>query len=60
MQFDSNGRRQSQSEAKPLDPVALALALWLGLVVGVTGLMRLSDAASVAAMHAAIAQVHGP
>ena len=43
---DDNHRRASdQTEAAPLDPVALTLAIWLGLVVSVTALGRLGQAA---------------
>jgi len=44
--FGRKSRRAAESETAPLDPIALTLALWLGLVVGVTGLMRLSDNAA--------------
>ena len=30
-------------EPKPLDPVALTLAVWLGLMVSVAGLVRLAE-----------------
>jgi len=45
-QFDWKNRKSSESETAPLDPIALTLALWLGLVVGVTGLIRLSENAA--------------
>ena len=48
-QFDWKNRKRAESETAKLDPVALTLALWLGLVVGVTGLMRLSETAAVRA-----------
>jgi hypothetical protein len=44
--FDRNSKRRAEAETAPLDPIALTLALWLGLVVGVTGLIRLSEAAA--------------
>ena len=34
-------RRDDQTdEAEPLNPISLTLALWLGLIVGVTGVTR--------------------
>ena len=39
-----------ERELAPLDPVALTLALWLGLLATVAGLTRLSDAAAAQAM----------
>lgn len=43
--------RQDGDDARPMDPVALTLAVWLGLIVGVTGMIRLSDnAAALSAM----------
>jgi len=53
--FDEKSRRHAETEAAPLDPIALTLALWLGLVVGVTGLIRLSESA---AANAARTQEH--
>jgi len=44
--IDRERRKQAEAEAAPLDPIALTLALWLGLVVGVTGLIRLSENAA--------------
>ena len=32
----------NDDEPKPLDPVALTLAVWLGLIVSVAGLVRLA------------------
>ena len=40
-------------EPQPMDPIALTLAVWLGIIVSVTGLMRLSQEAAV---QAALAQ----
>ncbi len=39
-------KNRSDQEAAPLDPVALTLALWLGFMVIVTGLARLSESAA--------------
>lgn len=40
--------RPAQAEqAAPLDPVALALAVWLGLIATVTGLARMSENAAM-------------
>ena len=36
-------------EAQPLDPVAMTLAVWLGLIVGVTGFVRMSEHAAARA-----------
>jgi len=44
--FDRNSKKRAEAETAPLDPIALTLALWLGLVVGVTGLIRLSETAA--------------
>jgi len=51
-QFQWKNRKRTEAETAPLDPIALSLALWLGLVVGITGLIRLSDAAAENAMRA--------
>ena len=48
--------RPDGNEPVPMDPVALTLAVWLGLIVGVTGLIRMSENA---AAQAAIAQAGG-
>ncbi len=37
---------REQTDVKPMDPIALTLAVWLGLIAGVTELVRLSDRAS--------------
>ena len=42
---DDHRRISEHTEAAPLDPVALTLALWLGLVVSVAAVDRLSKAA---------------
>ncbi len=53
----SRRKRQPKDEQGTLDPIALTLALWLGLVVGVSGLLRMAnDAASDAAIAEAVAQ----
>ena len=44
-----NGNRHSQDNTAGFDPVALTLAVWLGLIVSVTGMTRLSDAAQAQA-----------
>jgi len=44
--FDRDSRKRAEANVAPLDPIALTLALWLGLVVGVTGLIRLSENAA--------------
>ena len=41
--------RDGQVEARPLNPIALSLAIWLAFVVGVTGLTRLQQEASAQA-----------
>jgi hypothetical protein len=51
-QFNWKNRKPVETEAAPLDPIALTLALWLGLVVGVTGLMRLAENAAANAPRA--------
>ncbi|HYZ61645.1 MAG TPA: hypothetical protein VE650_04265 [Acetobacteraceae bacterium] len=51
--FDRKRGSGSENEAAPLDPVALTLALWLGIVVAVTGLIRLSETAAANAARAA-------
>jgi len=45
-QSDWKNRKPVESETAPLDPIALTLALWLGLMVAVTGLIRLSENAA--------------
>ena len=42
-------RTGNEDEAAPLDPVALTLAVWLGLIACVTGVIRLSDNAAAQA-----------
>lgn len=42
-------QRQPETEAAPLDPVALSLALWLGLMVGALGLQHMSEQAALQA-----------
>lgn len=37
---------RSEENAAPLDLVALTLALWLGVMVAVTGLVRLAESAA--------------
>ncbi len=44
--FDRNARPRHEDEATPLDAVAVTLAVWLGLIVAVTGLIRLSEHAA--------------
>lgn len=47
----SNRNRPPEETPAGLDPIALTLALWLGVVVGATGLLRLAqDAADQAAL----------
>ncbi len=36
---------KKRDEDAPVDPIALTLAVWLGLIVGVNGLVRLSERA---------------
>ena len=43
------GPSQGTGNDAPLDPVALTLAIWLGVVAGVTGLTRLSSQAETQA-----------
>jgi len=45
-QSDWKNRKPAETQTVPLDPVALTLALWLGLIVAVTGLVRLSENAA--------------
>ena len=45
----------AEPEDQPLDPVALCLAVWLGAMVSVLGVVRLLDGAAQAAN-----MVHGP
>ena len=52
-----HGKDDSTDEATGLDPVAITLAIWLGLVTLVTGMVRLSEAASIQAAHAQARQV---
>jgi hypothetical protein len=51
----SKRKRQPEEESGSFDPIALTLALWLGLVVGVSGFVRL---AQDAAADAALMQAH--
>ncbi len=37
---------ETETEAAPLDPIALSLALWLGLMVGALGLQHMSEQAA--------------
>ncbi len=51
MQLFSREKRKArpieqEAEYQPLDPVALCLALWLGMMVCGSGLIRLSDDAA--------------
>ena len=41
---------EERERAEQLDPVALTLAIWLGCMVCISGLIRLSEAASAQAM----------
>ena len=51
MRDGRNDRERERSEAAPLDPIALTLAIWLGTVVLATALGRLvEDAAARAAL----------
>ncbi|MBV9747984.1 MAG: hypothetical protein JO157_04135 [Acetobacteraceae bacterium] len=45
--------RKPEAKAANFDPIALSLAVWLGLMVGVLGLQRMSEeaAAQQAAQH---------
>lgn len=49
MQQQPNRRNQGKSEAAGLDPIALTIALWLGLVVSVAAIGRMSAEAMVQA-----------
>lgn len=51
-------RRRAEAEAAPLDPVALTLAVWLGVMVAVTGLIRLSESAATARASAGLQTQH--
>ncbi len=54
-------KKRATSETEPLDPVALALAIWLGTITSVIGLAQFSqraDARRLAAREAAT-QAHG-
>lgn len=37
---------ETKTEAVPLDPIALSLALWLGLMVGAIGLQHMAEQAA--------------
>lgn len=50
-------QQDNSEESQPMNPIALTLAVWLGLIVGVTGLARMSEQA---AARAALAQANGP
>ena len=52
--FNRDTKKPVDDEAGSLDPIAVTLAVWLGLVVAVTGLVRLSADA------AALGQKSGP
>ncbi len=39
-------QRKPEADAEPLDPIAVSLAVWLGLMVSVLGLQRLSEQAA--------------
>lgn len=45
MRHQRNPRNQEKSEANGLDPIALTIALWLGLVVSVAAIGRMSQQA---------------
>ncbi len=47
--FDRKPPKPEKDEVPPLDPVAVTLAIWLGLVVSVTGLTRISANAAATA-----------
>lgn len=49
-QDNRRGRRRAGSEAAPLDPIALALAIWLTLMVAIAVPIRLSGAPPVHAL----------
>lgn len=49
-------QEREHSKAGSLDPIALTLAIWLGLVAGVGGLVRLSEDA---AFQVALAEAAG-
>ena len=49
---------ETETETAPLDPIALSLALWLGLIVGALGLQHMSEQA--AEQEAAQAAQQGP
>ncbi len=50
-------QRDPETKAANLDPIALSLALWLGLMVGALGLQRMSEeAAAQQAAHQGMAQ----
>ena len=36
----------TETEARPLDPIALSLALWLALMVGALGLQHMAEEAA--------------
>ena len=46
-QKDRQNRRWAEAEAARLNPIVLILALWLGTVVLVAGLIRLSEAVAM-------------
>ena len=55
---DRQPRSRERDEPEPMDPIALTLAVWLGMIVGVTGLIRMSEhaAAQAALAQAGLAQ----
>ena len=49
--------KRFSTQQQDLDPVALSLALWLGLVASIGGIARLSEAAGV---QAALMELNSP
>ncbi len=43
MERRKQARRHEAERPAAVDPVALTLAIWLGVIAGVTGLVRLSE-----------------
>ena len=45
-------QREPEAEAKPLDPVALSLVLWLGAMVAALGVEHVAERAALVAQNA--------
>ncbi len=52
--------RHSHRDPQPMEPIALTLAVWLGLIVCVTGVIHMADRAAADAVMAQNAQAIRP